>query len=122
MKSLFSLILLACATLGLGQGLLGTENNNSSAELVRRLDPHCNPGNLDPLLPHGPYLCGFPNQNIYNIAARGVLDALELALAALRVLGRCGDEGEEASLTRYFDIGMLSSSRSSLSPMLVRNL
>ena len=74
-------------------------------QLVPRRDPHCNPSSLNPDLPHGPFLCGFPNQNLYNAAARGVLDALQLALAALRVVNRCGEESEEASLTSYFDIG-----------------
>lgn len=76
-----------------------------TSQLVPRRDPNCNPSSLDPALPHGPFLCGFPNQNLYNAAARGVLDALQLALAALKVVNRCSEEGEEASLTRYFDIG-----------------
>ena len=84
---------------------LAIGNANNKSQLSTRRDRYCNPTNLAPNLPHGPYLCGFPNQNVYNAAAVGVLDAFTLARAALRVLARCGQTGEEASLTRYFDIG-----------------
>ena len=77
-------------------------DDSGSSQLVRRLDQYCNPGRLGPLLPAGPYLCGFPDQNTYNLASRAVLEAFHLARTALRVLAKCD---EDPALTRYFDIG-----------------
>lgn len=82
-----------------------SDTNRSSVDatrLDRRVDQYCNPSGWTPLLPFGPYLCGFPDQNTYNQAARAVVDALRLAHAALQVLAQCD---EDPSLTRYFDIG-----------------
>ena len=74
---------------------------NATSDLVRRLDPDCNPSNYGPLLQYGPRFCGFPDQNKYNMGTRAFIDSLRLMHAARRVLEKCD---ESPILKRYFDI------------------
>ena len=73
---------------------------NSTHSLRRRLHQNCNPNDFQPKLKYGPLFCGFPDQNLYNMAARAYLDALRLAHAGVQIAQRCGGD---PIFNRYFN-------------------